>query len=94
MWAGVVRIWPAIRPSLGSGIMSDGDTLTTTMSGWPFGGATGWKSRHALEASVYSRPSISTRSGAEAGDTVPERQHLHAVPHPATTTSAKLSIAT
>jgi hypothetical protein len=73
--------------SAGNGIMSDGDTFTTTTSGWPFGGATGWKSRHALAVSVYSRPPISTRSGAVAIEEDSERQHLHAVPHPATASS-------
>jgi hypothetical protein len=36
---------------------------------------------------VYSRPSISTRSGAEAGTAEAGRQHLQALPHPTKATS-------
>jgi hypothetical protein len=73
---------------LGNGCMSVGDTFTTTMSGCPSGGATGWKSRHAFAVRVYSWPSICTRSGAEAIEAFSELRHLHAVPHPVAITIA------
>jgi hypothetical protein len=71
----------------GTGVPSAAATLTTTTSGWPFGGATGWKSRHALALNVYSWSPTCTFSGAEANEADSEWQHLHAVPHPVTAIS-------